>query len=99
MKKDAWLRTVLLYSPLLLCVGIMLPRLISPQFGFFDDGVVLTTAQRVWAGQWHIADDTYHGAFDRPTGYIMPWSIEFLANSLSGFSSAIWCSGWALRSV
>jgi hypothetical protein len=61
MKSDSRLKTALLYSPLLLCAGIMLPRLLSPHFGFFDDGVVLTAAQRVWTGQWHIFDDAYDG--------------------------------------
>src|SRR4030042_5974623 len=28
----------LLYTPILICVWIMLPRLISPQFGLMDDG-------------------------------------------------------------
>lgn len=63
MKKDSSLRTFLLYSPLLLCVGIMLPRLMSPHFGFFDDGLSLITAQKIWAGQWTFGNDPVGGRF------------------------------------
>ncbi len=57
MKKSFWRETAWVYSPLLLCVVIMLPRLLSAQFGFFDDAVTLTTAQRIWTGQWSLGPD------------------------------------------
>lgn len=69
MKKDSLLRMSLLYSPLLLCVGIMLPRLMSPQFGFFDDGFSMITAQRIWAGQWTLGSDPVGGRF-RPVYWL-----------------------------
>lgn len=68
MKKSFWRETAWLYSPLLLCAGIMLPRLLSPQFGFFDDAVSLTTAQKVWSGQWSLGPDV-NGRF-RPIYYL-----------------------------
>jgi len=57
MKKSFWRETAWVYSPLLVCVVILLPRLLSAQFGFFDDAVTLTTARRIWAGQWSLGPD------------------------------------------
>jgi len=69
MMKRSWLRTCLLYSPLMLCVGIMLPRLMSPQFGFFDDGFSMLTARSIWAGQWMLGMDPVGGRF-RPVYWL-----------------------------
>jgi hypothetical protein len=63
MKSDSRLKTALLYSPLLLCAGIMLPRLSSPQFGFFDDGLSLLIARNILAGQWSLGTDPVGGRF------------------------------------
>ena len=38
------------YSPVLLAVGILLPRLLSPQFGLFDDGYTISVVRQVGAG-------------------------------------------------
>lgn len=38
------------YSPAILAVAIMLPRLLSPQFGLFDDGYTLSVVEDVAGG-------------------------------------------------
>jgi hypothetical protein len=50
-----------LFSPLLISVLIMLPRLISPQFGLFDDGNMLRSAQQMSHGDLNLAWDTSAG--------------------------------------
>ena len=37
----------LFYLPLILCVLLMLPRLLSPQFGLFDDGKTIIAAKEM----------------------------------------------------
>jgi hypothetical protein len=44
----------LLYTPLLVCVLIMLPRLISPQFGLMDDGRGMVIAKGIMHGKWDL---------------------------------------------
>ncbi len=56
-------KTILLYSPILLGLLIMLPRLLSPNFGFFDDAVTLTRAQEIWAGPWNLVISADGGRF------------------------------------
>jgi hypothetical protein len=51
----------LIYTPLLVCVLIMLPRLISPQFGLLDDGRSLTISQGIMHGKWDLSWDVIAG--------------------------------------
>ena len=51
----------LLYTPVLVCVLIMLPRLISPQFGLLDDGRSLTISQGIVLGKWDLSWDVIAG--------------------------------------
>jgi len=43
-------KSFLQYSPILVGIFIMLPRLLSPNFGFFDDASALAKAQEFWTG-------------------------------------------------
>jgi hypothetical protein len=49
--------------PVLLGIGVMLPRLASSQFGVEDDAVSIVKAQRMLAGGWSPADDLGAGRF------------------------------------
>jgi hypothetical protein len=69
MQKLYFNKRILLYSPLLLCVLVMLPRLLSPQFGFFDDASALIRAQQIWAGQWNLFSEAVGGRF-RPVYWL-----------------------------
>jgi hypothetical protein len=51
----------LVYTPLLVCIFIMLPRLISPQFGLLDDGRSLTISQGIVRGKWDLSWDITAG--------------------------------------
>ncbi len=54
-------RWIALYSPALIAILIMLPRLISPQFGLFDDGIMLSNARQMSQGDLNVAWDTSAG--------------------------------------
>jgi hypothetical protein len=41
----------------------MLPRLFSPNFGFFDDAASVVRAQEIWAGNWNLAIEGDGGRF------------------------------------
>ncbi|MFZ6026464.1 MAG: hypothetical protein ACOYYS_02000 [Chloroflexota bacterium] len=47
--------------PLLACLLVMLPRLLSPQFGLMDDGRSLITAQKLSDGVWDMRVDVQEG--------------------------------------
>lgn len=79
MKSNRWLNHVLLYSPVLLCGLVMLPRLLSPQFGFFDDPSSLLNAQHIQQGEWSILDEAAAGRF-RPMYWLYFALIYALAN-------------------
>jgi hypothetical protein len=51
-----WQRWFFLMSPALLAILIMLPRLLSPQFGLFDDGITLRTVKEMASGNWQLWD-------------------------------------------
>jgi hypothetical protein len=51
------------WALLLLVLLTMLPRLASPQFGFFDDGVTLTNAHAFLQGEWDLTNDFSSGRF------------------------------------
>jgi hypothetical protein len=79
MKKSPSFRGLLLYFPLLLCVAVMLPRLWSPQLGFFDDAVGLITAKGIWSGQGILHGDV-NGRF-RPIYWLSYAVIYRLAGN------------------
>ena len=60
-RKPSWVSRYWIYTPLLICVLIMLPRLISPQFGLLDDGRSLTIAQGIVHGKWDLSWDVIAG--------------------------------------
>jgi hypothetical protein len=61
--KPSWLARYWIYSPILICVLIMIPRLVSPQFGLLDDGRSLTISQSMIQGRWDLSWDFIAGRF------------------------------------
>jgi hypothetical protein len=57
------LKSLAQYSPVIIGCILMIPRLLSPQFGFFDDATTLTTSENILNGTWSLADEAYHGRF------------------------------------
>jgi hypothetical protein len=57
----SWFSRYWIYTPLLACILIMLPRLISPHFGLMDDGRALTIAQGIVHGKWDLSWDVIAG--------------------------------------
>lgn len=57
----SWLARNWIYAPVLVCVLIMLPRLISAQFGLMDDGRALTIAQGLLHGKFDLSWDVIAG--------------------------------------
>ena len=60
-QKTSWYSRYWIFTPLIVCVLIMLPRLISPQFGLLDDGRSLTIAQGIMHGKWDLSWDVIAG--------------------------------------
>ena len=60
-QKPSWYSRYWIYTPLIVCVLIILPRLISPQFGLLDDGRSLTIAQGIVHGKWDLSWDVIAG--------------------------------------
>jgi 4-amino-4-deoxy-L-arabinose transferase-like glycosyltransferase len=69
MKNAELVKKIFLYSPVLLGIFIMLPRLFSPHFGFFDDAAGLARARDIWAGHWTLVIEADGGRF-RPLYWI-----------------------------
>ena len=67
-----------IYTPVLLAVLIMLPRLLSPQFGLFDDGTTILTSQQIASGHWDPAMEAGSGRF-RPVYWLYYGLIYLLA--------------------
>jgi hypothetical protein len=63
------------YLPVLLALIVMIPRLLSPHFGLFDDGRSLITAQEIRNGDWSFHFDAGEGRF-RPM-YWLTFSITY----------------------
>lgn len=51
------------WVPLLICLAVMGPRLASAEFGLFDDGVTIASAQRLGSGQSYLDIDAASGRF------------------------------------
>ena len=74
-KSRQW-NTVLLFSPVLVSILIILPRLLSPQFGLFDDGVTLRTSQELATGSFNLQFDLGAGRW-RPVYWIF-YALPYL---------------------
>ncbi|MFH2104560.1 MAG: hypothetical protein ABIJ39_14525 [Chloroflexota bacterium] len=72
-----------LYSPILIAIGLMLPRLITPQFGLFDDGRILVTAEKIASGTWYTGLDNLEGRF-RPIHWLW-FTLSYWAGGLNPF--------------
>ncbi len=55
------LNATLLYSPVIVGLLMMLPRLATPQFGLFDDGQTITNALQVFQGHWGVIFENAYG--------------------------------------
>jgi hypothetical protein len=66
--------------PIAICIAIMLPRLISPQFGMFDDGNTLTSAQQIVSGDLSFNYEAARGRF-RPMYWLVPALIYHLVGA------------------
>jgi hypothetical protein len=73
-------RSFLLFSPVVVALFVMLPRLLSPQFGLLDDGLTLIAATVV-SHDWTAAFTMAHGA-----GRFFPsyFFYLFLVHALAG---------------
>ena len=60
---------LLLYSPILIAVLLMLPRLSQPNFGLFDDGRTLVISHDINQGIWDMSWDSAAGRF-RPVYWL-----------------------------
>jgi hypothetical protein len=72
------LRRAAIYLPVLLGLLVMLPRLISPRFGLFDDGRVLVTAEKMAHGTWYTGADSIEGRF-RPIHWLW-FTLSYLVD-------------------
>jgi hypothetical protein len=72
----------LLSFPFLIALAIMLPRLLSSQFGFEDDGISLSMVQKALMGSRIDFDDT--NGFFRPF-YWLGLIVEYLIGGLNPF--------------
>jgi hypothetical protein len=66
--------------PIAVCILIMLPRLISPQFGMLDDGNTLTTASHIVSGDLSLNYEAIRGRF-RPMYWLVPALIYRLVGA------------------
>jgi hypothetical protein len=94
MERRAYL--LMLLSPALIAILLMLPRLLSSQFGLFDDALMLRTVEQLRGGDWNTWDIA--GGRFRPA-YWIHWTIFhliggdqsiffFLGNTISLAASA-----------
>ena len=77
------MQQIAVYSPVLIAILIMLPRLFSPQFGLFDDGKSMITAQQISRGDWSFQFDAPDGRF-RPV-YWLSFALVYLVFGLRPF--------------
>lgn len=66
--------------PFFIATLIMLPRLMSPQFGLFDDGWIYTEVQKILQGDFSMQYDNQAGRF-RPLYWLYFTAIYLLAGS------------------
>lgn len=72
------------YLPVLLALLLMVPRLVSPYFGLFDNGRILVTAEKIAHGTWYTGADSIEGRF-RPIHWL--W---FTLSYLVGGTNPLW---------
>jgi hypothetical protein len=86
MKKPKNLFTwVAIFSPVLICVLLMLPRLASAQFGLLDDGNTIKVSQTILSGHWNPGWENNRGRF-RPTYWLYYALVYWLVgNNPQGF--------------
>ena len=77
--QSSWLTRYWIYLPILVCILIMLPRLVSPQFGLLDDGRSLTISEGIMHGKWDLSWDGIAGRA-RPVYWAAFAFWYFLAN-------------------
>jgi hypothetical protein len=96
--RSSLLDNLLLYSPVLITVLVMIPRLLSPQFGLFDDGRTLVTAQAILTGTWYTGRDSIEGRF-RPLHWLWYTALYlisganpfwFFAGNMLAFAFVTW---------
>ncbi|MEN6408363.1 MAG: hypothetical protein ABFD44_01460 [Anaerolineaceae bacterium] len=80
MEKSQKVRIFWTTLPLIVCILVMLPRLLSPQFGMLDDGATLTQAARISAGDLSLNYDGDTGRF-RPMYWLVPALVYRLAGA------------------
>lgn len=73
-----------LYLPLMIAILLMLPRICSAEFGFFDDASVLIKSQQLIRGDWNQLLEPGSGRF-RPFYWLYPTIIYSLAHLRSGW--------------
>ena len=69
------LTPLLMWAPIVVCVLVMLPRLLSPQFGLLDDPRMLHGASQIAGGVWDMASEYESGRY-RPA-YWLAWSLVY----------------------
>jgi len=65
--------------PFLLVIVVMLPRLLSPQFGLLDDAATLARAEDIMDGDFNLENDLQAGRF-RPIYWLFPAAIYLFAD-------------------
>ncbi len=60
---------VVMFSPVLVGLLLMVPRLVSPQFGLFDDGTTILNARAIVAGTWNPGVEAVTGRY-RPVYWL-----------------------------
>ena len=77
------------FSPALLALALMIPRILSPQFGLFDDAVTLRVAHGISSGNWDVL------SFESSAGRFRPlyWLQYTLVDLLAG-DNPLWFFFW-----
>jgi len=76
MNRSNFFRTLALYSPIIFSWVLMIPRLLSPQFGFFDDAATLANSEGILEGTWSPLEEAAYGRF-RPLYWLYYAFIYF----------------------
>ena len=57
------LKPSIIIIPFIIAILVMIPRLLSPQFGFLDDGAMLAEANQITQGDFRMMNDLQAGRF------------------------------------
>lgn len=63
IERSRWLRKLFISIPLIMAILLMIPRLVSAQFGFFDDAEMILTSRAILDGNWDLQAEASHGRF------------------------------------